>query len=378
MTDNLPELLIKIEGGVTQSNFEGYSASAIQVIDDISTTLLDDMDFAEAEDNCKWLLSVETKLVETSASVIAQTADIEVLIKGIETIRVTAREKRLQLGKLIKAEKTAMKAALLYAAAGEIKDNTRHCNSLIKPYTIDEPNMQLADAIKGKRTIKAMKEALNASVAMAKEATDILTGTIMRNRDYMTDEYKALFFDANELVQKSYSEFTQLYEARVYRFEKEREEAARVAEEKKQAEIVAQENQHKEDLRKAEERRELDVAEAAAYAKTEAENKARLAMEEVARKEAELKRREAASVEREQSLREAIERDAEEKAQAEKQIREDEENKARLISENAEHRRAINNQILNTLTDRGMDPSEAMQLIIDIAKDRFDHLKIVY
>src|SRR5690606_38640236 len=103
--DALPSLRVEVTGMVTASNLAEFKASAMQVLGSINRDLQTDDDFANAEETVKWCKAVEDRLAATKDAVLAQTADIETVFRTMDEVSAETRRIRLELDKLVKAEK---------------------------------------------------------------------------------------------------------------------------------------------------------------------------------------------------------------------------------------------------------------------------------
>jgi hypothetical protein len=167
----LPALHIEVTGMVTASNLATWKDAAIAVFQGIGTDLQTDQDFADAEKTVKWCGEIEDQLKAAKAHALSQTASIDELFRTIDAISAEARAKRLELDKLVKVRKESLKAELVAAAAAAVKAHYDAINATLGQYRISPPQslqIDLGAAIKGKKTISSMRDALDAAAAAAK------------------------------------------------------------------------------------------------------------------------------------------------------------------------------------------------------------------
>lgn len=103
--EQLPALRIEVTGMVTASNLAEWKEQAIAVFQGISTELVSDQDFADAETTVKWCGNIEEQLKAAKQHALSQTESIDLLFRTIDDIAAEARAKRLDLEKLVKRRK---------------------------------------------------------------------------------------------------------------------------------------------------------------------------------------------------------------------------------------------------------------------------------
>jgi predicted phage-related endonuclease len=212
--DKLPALSIQMTGGVQASNLPDFKAKALAMINGIKTTLTTDKDFADADSTVKWLQKGEKQLEESKQRALEQTASIAELFSTIDELRETMRQKRLYIDKLVKAEKENRR--------GDIrgKANEAFDAFLAKLDCPLEPahSLDIAGAMKGKKTIATLQAAADDEVARAKIECQQLANEINSNKallDKEQGEYGFLFSDWRELIQKHRDDLQAVIAARI-------------------------------------------------------------------------------------------------------------------------------------------------------------------
>jgi putative phage-type endonuclease len=171
--DSLPSLHIELTGLVTASNLAEFRDHAIAVFQGISTDLQTDQDFADADKTVKWCGDIETRLKAAKDHALSQTQSIDELFRAIDSISAEARSKRLELEKLVKARKEAVRAEIVYAGRDAIVEHYSIINATLGEHAIRSPDTvgaELNAAIKGKRTITSIRDAVDTTVASLKIA----------------------------------------------------------------------------------------------------------------------------------------------------------------------------------------------------------------
>ena len=283
--DQLPALNVEVTGMVTNSNLEQFKKTAMAVFRGINTDLQTDQDFADAEKTVKWCVGVEKKLKDAKDQALAQTTSIEVLFNTIDAIKEEARQTRLTLNKAVKARKESIRNEISGEAVNEINDHVNSLNNRINPHRIPycDPTI-FVDAMKGKRTVSSLREAVSVELARLKVESSAMADKIDANQkiiNSLSEGYEHLFADSAKLVQMEKEALESTVKLRI--LEHKQAEEKRLAEERERIRI--------EEEAKAKAKAE---AEAAAKVKAELERKAEEANKQ--REEQERKIREAESV----------------------------------------------------------------------------------
>ncbi len=280
--DQLPALRVEVTGMVTASNLADFKAGALAVLGSINRDLQTDEDFANAEETVKWCKGVEDRLAATKDAVLAQTADIEAVFRTMDEVSAETRRVRLDLDKLVKAEKENRKAELVIAGWEAVRTHVDAINATLGEHALPIPSTakaELAAAIKGKKSLSSMRDAIDATVASAKIAASQTADRVRANMAVLADheEHASLLADRVQLcATKAPEDLRNLVAARIAehqqreadRLERERErirqeEAARIEREQR-AEADRQRRAEESAAREAEQKAAPKPAPAAA------------------------------------------------------------------------------------------------------------------
>ncbi|WP_219061047.1 YqaJ viral recombinase family protein [Pseudomonas sp. UMAB-08] len=230
--DQLPALSIELTGMVTASNLEQFKQHALKTIGKINRNLITDQDFANAEKTVKWCQEVEDKTRQAKQDALDKTATIAELFSALDEISETARSTRLALDKLVKAQKESRRKEIIGGAQTGFDQHIAAINAgfggriFLPQVTID-----LATAVKGKRSLESIQNAVDTEVARGKvEATTLgesISANLVSLRE-LAGQHGRLFADAQQLVTMPNTELVELITARIE--EAERAETARIAE----------------------------------------------------------------------------------------------------------------------------------------------------
>jgi putative phage-type endonuclease len=264
--DALPALRIELTGAVSASNLSEFREIAIAAINKVSTDLKTDEDFVSAENGVKWCKDVETRLAAAKDHALSQTQTIDELFRTIDSISAEARQKRLDLEKLVKSRKESIKLEILTESRQEFSDYTRKLS--VAQY-MPAINADFAGVMKGKRTISSLQGACDDEMARVKIEASGIAETISANLTYAKEEafdYKFLLNDFGQICQKPAEDFAAIVKSRIAEH-KEAEQARLDAERAKiRAEEEAKARREAEQKAAAERQAEQKQADDARYA----------------------------------------------------------------------------------------------------------------
>lgn len=215
--ETLPALHIEVTGMVTASNLAEYKSHALAVFAGINRDLQTDQDFASAESTVKWCSDIEGRLAAAKQHALSQTSSIDQLFKAIDDIAAEARSTRLELDKLVKARKDNIQAKIINKASKEL---WKHGNALKERIGRDLLPTLVADfagAIKNKRTLESMRDAVATTLANAKIVANEVADRITLNLRTLneTPELAFLFADVAQLVLKSPDDLAAVVQNRI-------------------------------------------------------------------------------------------------------------------------------------------------------------------
>lgn len=258
--DTLPALRIEVTGAVTASNLDSFKETALAVFKGIKRELTTDDDFANAEKTVKWCGDVEERLAAAKQHALSQTESIDALFRTIDDISAEARRVRLDLDKLVKAEKDRRKLELVSVPTKALREHIAALNTRLGRDLMPAIPADFAGAIKGKKSFDSMQEAVNLVLANAKIEANAIADRIQINLGTLREQaadYKSLFHDTATIVLKHPEDLTALVKSRVadHKADEEariqREVAARRAAEEKQAEAERLQREREEGAKRA-------------------------------------------------------------------------------------------------------------------------------
>ena len=243
--DELPALRIELTGMVTASNLKVFEDSALAVIDSVKTTLSTDQDFADAKKAVKWCGDVEEAVAAAKKQALSQTQSIDELFSSLDRISAHARETRLKVDKLVKAQELLVKTNIKQKAELALADHIAAINKTLGKVTLPHVVSDFAGAMKNKRTIASLQDAVDTEMARAKIDASQAADGIRLNLTSLAElavDHAFLFSDVKQLVTKANDDLVTLIKFRISEHQKAEQvkaDAKRIAEEQEAQRLAA-------------------------------------------------------------------------------------------------------------------------------------------
>ena len=240
--ESLPALAVRMDGSlVVRSNLPAFGAALRAFIERIPQNPSTDQEFADTERACKILKLAEDELDRAEAGALASIADVETMRRLKRDYWTMSRDVRLMKERLVERRKTEIKERAVVAAFRALEDHVATLNAEIAPMCLPKIRPDFAGAIKSKRSIESMQDALDTTLAAAKIEADAAARVVRANLfayHAKAKPYDYLFADLSTLVHKPESDFCALIDARIANHKaaeaakeqaRQAEEAARIA-----------------------------------------------------------------------------------------------------------------------------------------------------
>lgn len=243
--DELPALRIELTGMVTTSNLKVFEDSALAVIDSVKTMLSTDQDFADAKKAVKWCVDVEEAVAAAKKQALSQTQSIDELFSSLDRISAHARETRLKVDKLVKAQELLVKTSIKQKAELSLAEHIAGINRTLGQVALPNVHVDFAGAMKNKRTIASLQDAVDTELARAKIDASQVADSIRLNLNSLAElavDHAFLFSDVQQLVTKANDDLVTLIKFRIsehQKVEREKAEAKRIAEEQEAERLAA-------------------------------------------------------------------------------------------------------------------------------------------
>lgn len=216
--ETLPALHIEVTGKVTASNLDAYKEHALAVFGGINRELTTDQHFADATLTVKWCEDVETRLAAAKQHALSQTETIDALFRTVDEISAEARRVRLELTRLVDARKAQIRLDVVTEAQAALAAHLKALNERLgKPY-MPVITADFAGAIKGKRTVEGLRDAVDTLLAQTKITASATADKIDANLKTLRElasEHAFLFSDTSTIVLKACDDLTMLVKSRI-------------------------------------------------------------------------------------------------------------------------------------------------------------------
>lgn len=237
--NELPALIVEITGSVTASNLEQWRDVVTARIAGINTNLQTDNDFADADAMVKFLDDGEKRIDLVKAQAQANAADIDRVFRALDEIKASMRAKRLELDKLVTKRKESIKIEIMQAGKDAMASHIAGLNKRLAKVQMPPIAADFAAAIKGKRNLESMRDAVSTLVAAKKIEANEIADRITINLQMLTDQarqpnadYSFLFADYASLILKAPDDLALVIRMRINEH-KETEEKRLAAEREK-------------------------------------------------------------------------------------------------------------------------------------------------
>jgi len=194
------ELVLRISGAVEQSNLKEFEEQALAVISAINTDLETDEDFATAESNIKGCQLMENRIATARSTALANTEAIAALIQTTERLEAKFRQTRLLLNGKVKTEKQRRVNEIVSRAIAAV-ESMAQSSPAKHGFIIDRAAINAA--VKGKKSIAKMEEAVNAAIDAEKRRFQGIEANYINNLEKIIgaeSEWPGLFPDRQNIA----------------------------------------------------------------------------------------------------------------------------------------------------------------------------------
>ena len=309
----LPAVIVQVKGELTLCNmadvrpqFDDFLANAI-------TMMVSDEDFARAEAESKMGRDVAKRCLATAKGVVDQTSSISEVTRELELYAAKFNALALSQEKAVKTQKEARKVAIMSEAVKAYSVYKDALEAEISPIKLHTTAPDFAGAMKAKRTIASLEDAVASELALGKINADAVAKELRACLAYLDEtakDYRFLFNDLQAIIYLDRSHFEMTVRVRIESHKKaeaEKLEAQRLqieAEAKRKAEAEQAEKLEAEraivraeEQAKITEQQRLDKLELEATRAKQAAEQAVIDAEQKAKAEAEALRKTADHIE---------------------------------------------------------------------------------
>ncbi len=281
-TEALPAVSVQVSGAIAiRDNLPAFEVALRDFIDNrLIRNPETDQDFADLESQIKALKNAEVALDAAEAQMLSQVESVDSAKRMKDMLHKLTRDNRLMAEKLLAARKDSIRAEIVSDGRNALADHMTALTARIGAALMPAVPVDFAAAIKGRRTLDSMRDAVSVELARAKIAANEIADRISFNLRALdaNKDLAFLFNDRASIVLKHPEDLQMLVKVRID--EHKAKETARM--EAERARIEQQERVKAEAAAQA--RADAEIAAATALAKQEA---ARASAEAIAKAQAE-------------------------------------------------------------------------------------------
>lgn len=201
----LPAVVVQVSGSLAiTDNLDVFGKALSIFVDNLNLSPKTDQDFANLEAATKALKKAEDALTSEEDRALAQADGIEALRRTVAQYRELARTTRLRAEKVVKAEKENRRNEIRIAAVEAFRAHIDQINATLGGRVrLPEIAIDVAGAMKGKKTISSLEDAASTEVARAKIEANRVADEYRKNLAILDSEakgYEFLFHDTADLV----------------------------------------------------------------------------------------------------------------------------------------------------------------------------------
>ncbi|MCS4292692.1 putative phage-type endonuclease [Comamonas sp. BIGb0152] len=218
LRDALPALRLDAKGEITTSNLDEFKAGALTRINSINTVLETDQQFAEADDDAKWLRDVAEAMKQAGKRVRANMQSVDEALTVLEQLDEIATSKAIALEKRVKSEKDARKQSLVLQAQQDLDSHTAALNQRLGTNWLPRLAGGFAEVIKGLKSLDSMRDRVAVALTNAKVDANALADQLDANRKHLVQDsgdWITLFPDFGTVGAKASEDFRALAALRI-------------------------------------------------------------------------------------------------------------------------------------------------------------------
>lgn len=240
----LPTVFAQVSGSIAlKDNLPEYEVALRDFIDNrLISKPETDQDFANLDLQIKALKGAEAALDASEEQALSQAEMLSAFKRQKDMLHKLTRDTRLAAEKLLDARKEQIKLEQVQRGQKEFAAHMAGLNTRLgKPYMPTVP-ADFAGAIKGKRTVDSLRDAVNTELARAKIAANEIADSIQLNLTSLREnaaEHAFLFADAPQLVMKANDDLLVLIKSRISEHEAKKAEDLEAERERIRAEEQA-------------------------------------------------------------------------------------------------------------------------------------------
>ena len=261
-TEGFGALVLQVEGRVVACNIDAFRAGASAFLSRLPKPeeLNSDQDFANAESAVKACSEAESKIKAAKDAGLAQMEEVDTVFRVADQIVAEIKAARIALEKSVEIRKASIRSEIVQSGKDGLAEHIATLNKRLGRVQMPAINVDFLAAIKGKRTVESLRNAVSTTLANAKITANEIADKIQINLATLDEhkEHAFLFNDVASLVMKAPDDLANVIKLRIAehaaeqarKLEAERERIRK----EEQARIAAEELRRMDAERKEQER----------------------------------------------------------------------------------------------------------------------------
>lgn len=217
--ETLPAIFIRVDGALTvSSNLAEAPARLKAYIAELPMKPSTDQEFADAEQAIKELKAIEELLAAQESSALASLDSVNQMRQLVAQCDSICSTARLAMTKAVASRKEEIKGEIVAEGIKAIRDHVKKLNERLGGDYMPVALPDFAGAIKGKRTVDTLREAMKGELLQAKIAASEKADQIEANLKIiraLPEAHQALCADVNALVLKPTADLQSIIDGRV-------------------------------------------------------------------------------------------------------------------------------------------------------------------
>ena len=235
--ETFPVATIQARGEIVVSNLNDVLPRFDLFLSSQKTELVTDDDFANGEAVAKFSRETAKKLRLVADQTIDQISTVSEAVRALQNYADQFDGLGLKLEKLVKSEKEARKDAIINAAKVQWREHLDGLDVELKPIHLHIAPPDFITAVKNKRTIESLQNAVDTALAQGKINADAMAKTYRQNLAWANEnaiEFNFLYAnDLSAIVSKYHGDFKNLIESRIAAYKAQEETKKQVVEQTK-------------------------------------------------------------------------------------------------------------------------------------------------
>ena len=218
-TEGFGALVLQVEGRVVACNIDAFRAGASDFLSRLPKPeeLNSDQDFANAESAVKACTEAESKIKAAKDAGLAQMSEVDTVFRVADQIVAEIKAARLSLEKSVGIRKTSIRGEIVQSGKDRFADHIYALNKRLGRVVMPLVPADFVGAIKGKRTVVSLQNAVDTVLANSKIAANEIADKIQANLATLDEhkEHAFLFNDVASLVMKAPDDLQNVIKLRI-------------------------------------------------------------------------------------------------------------------------------------------------------------------